>query len=95
MQVELGTSHAYEIMPDFEVDKPYLVGGLGAEFRWDGKCWRVAKIFVGDPSYEGERSPLLAPGVDVIVDDHGAVVGWPLVIPGVTCGAWKEGGACL
>jgi len=61
MQGELGTSHAYEIVPDFEVDKPYLVGGLGAEFRLDGKCWRVAKIFVGDPSYEGERSPLLAP----------------------------------
>ncbi|MFZ8808005.1 MAG: S41 family peptidase, partial [Pyrobaculum sp.] len=65
MQGELGTSHAYEIVPDFEVDKPYLVGGLGAEFRWDGKCWRIAKIYVGDPSYEGERSPLLAPGVDV------------------------------
>ncbi len=48
-----------------------------------------------DPSYEGERSPLLAPGVDVIVDDHGAVVGWPLVKPGVIYGAWKDGGACL
>ena len=65
MQGELGTSHAYEIVPDFEVDKPYLVGGLGAEFRWDGRCWRVAKIFAGDPAYENERSPLLAPGVDV------------------------------
>jgi tricorn protease len=65
MQGELGTSHAYEIVPDFEVDKPYLVGGLGAVFKWDGKCWQVAKIFVGDPSYDGERSPLLAPGVDV------------------------------
>ncbi|AAL63388.1 tricorn protease [Pyrobaculum aerophilum str. IM2] len=65
MQGELGTSHAYEIVPDFEVDKPYLIGGLGAEFKWDGKCWRIAKIFVGDPSYENEKSPLLAPGVDV------------------------------
>ncbi len=82
-------------MPDFEVDKPHLVDGLGAEFKWDGKCRRIAKIFVEDPSNEGERSPLHAPGVDVIVDDHGAVVRWPLVIPGVTCGAWKEGGACL
>ncbi|MGC9131507.1 MAG: S41 family peptidase [Pyrobaculum sp.] len=65
MQGELGTSHAYEIVPDFEVDKPYLVGGLGAEFKWDGGCWRVAKIYMGDPSYENEKSPLLAPGVDV------------------------------
>ncbi|MEM1615065.1 MAG: PDZ domain-containing protein [Pyrobaculum sp.] len=65
MQGELGTSHAYEIVPDFEVDKPYLIGGLGAEFRWDGTCWRIAKIFVGDPANENERSPLLAPGVDV------------------------------
>lgn len=65
MQGELGTSHAYEIVPDFEVDKPYLIGGLGAEYRWDGKCWRIVKIFAGDPSYENEKSPLLAPGVDV------------------------------
>jgi Uncharacterized protein related to the periplasmic component of the Tol biopolymer transport system len=65
MQGELGNSHAYEIVPDFEVDKPYPVGGLGAEFRWDGKCWRVERIFVGDPANEGERSPLAAPGVDV------------------------------
>ncbi len=65
MQGELGNSHAYEIVPDFEVDKPYPVGGLGAEFRWDGGCWRVAKIFSGDPANEGERSPLAAPGLDV------------------------------
>ncbi|MEZ0249144.1 MAG: S41 family peptidase [Thermoproteus sp.] len=65
MQGELGNSHAYEIVPDFEVDKPYPVGGLGAEFFWDGGCWRVAKIFWGDPANEGERSPLAAPGVDV------------------------------
>ncbi|MGC9170285.1 MAG: S41 family peptidase [Thermoproteus sp.] len=65
MQGELGNSHAYEVVPDFEVDKPYPVGGLGAEFAWDGSCWRVAKIFVGDPANEGERSPLAAPGLDV------------------------------
>ncbi|MFB6491331.1 MAG: S41 family peptidase [Thermoproteus sp. AZ2] len=65
MQGELGNSHAYEIVPDLGVDRPYPVGGLAARFYWDGKCWRVAELYVGDPSYENEKSPLLAPGVDV------------------------------
>ncbi|WP_126450001.1 S41 family peptidase [Sulfodiicoccus acidiphilus] len=64
MQGELGTSHAYEMGGDYDLDRPYLVGGLGADFKFDGQCYRITKIYEGDPSNEGERSPLRAPGVE-------------------------------
>jgi|ECHnycMinimDraft_1075156.scaffolds.fasta_scaffold01369_1 tricorn protease len=65
MQGETGTSHAYEIGGDYQVDRPYPVGGLGVELKFVDNCYRVNRFFEGDPSNEGERSPLRAPGADV------------------------------
>ncbi|AWR94113.1 S41 family peptidase [Acidianus brierleyi] len=65
MQGELGTSHAYEMGGDYDVEKPYTIGGLGAEFRYSGECYEITRIYEGDPSYVEEKSPLKDPGVDI------------------------------
>lgn len=69
MQGEMGTSHAYEIGGDYGDQKVYPVGGLGAELRYNGEGYEVVRIYVGDPSNEGEKSPLLTAGVNVGVGD--------------------------
>jgi tricorn protease len=69
MQGEMGTSHAYEIGGDYGEQKAYPVGGLGAELRFNGEGYEVTKLFVGDPSNEGEKSPLLGAGVNVGIGD--------------------------
>ncbi len=65
MQGELGTSHAYEMGGDYDVEKPYTMGGLGAEFKYSGECYEISKIYEGDPSYSDEKSPLKDPGIDI------------------------------
>jgi tricorn protease len=65
MQGELGTSHAYEMGGDYDVEKPYTMGGLGAEFKYSGECYEISKIYEGDPSYPDEKSPLKDPGIDI------------------------------
>lgn len=65
MQGEVGTSHSYEIGGDYGEEKPYPVGGLGADLKFAGDGYQVTKIHQGDPSNEGEKSPLLTAGADV------------------------------
>ncbi|MEJ2776096.1 PDZ domain-containing protein [Sulfolobaceae archaeon RB850M] len=69
MQGELRTSHAYEISGDYDVEKPYNVGGLGIDYKYNGECYEITEIFVGDPNEENERSPLLDPGVNAEIGD--------------------------
>jgi len=63
MQGELGTSHAYEIGGDYGDERSHPVGGLGADFRFTGEGYEIIKIHEGDPSNEGEKSPLKSAGV--------------------------------
>lgn len=69
MQGEMGTSHAYEIGGDYGDQKVYPVGGLGAELRFNGEGYEITKIYVGDPSNEDEKSPLLTAGTNIEVGD--------------------------
>ncbi|MEM0321683.1 MAG: PDZ domain-containing protein [Thermoprotei archaeon] len=69
MQGEMGTSHAYEIGGDYGEQKVYPVGGLGAELEFNGEGYVIKNLFLGDPSNEGEKSPLLTAGVNVNVGD--------------------------
>lgn len=65
MQGEMGTSHAYEIGGEYRTSSPYSIGSLGADFELKGSRYVIRDIYVGDPANEGEKSPLLSPGVDV------------------------------
>lgn len=65
MQGEMGTSHSYQIVNDLRVERPYMVGGLGVQVKFNGECYEITRIFYGDLSAEGEKSPLLSSGVDV------------------------------
>ncbi len=65
MQGEMGTSHSYQIVNDLKVERPYLLGGLGVEVKFNGTCYEITRIFYGDLSAEGEKSPLLSTGIDV------------------------------
>ncbi len=70
MQGELGTSHSYEIGGDYDSRSPYPIGGLGADFEMrNGVCY-IRDIFVGDPANDGEKSPLLSPGVNAAKGDR-------------------------
>jgi tricorn protease len=69
MQGELGTSHAYEVGGDYGDQKVYPVGGLGADFRYNGEGYEITEMYVGDPSNEEEKTPLLGPGVNLSVGD--------------------------
>ena len=65
MQGELGTSHSYEIGGDLTNVEYYPSGRLGAVTEDTEKGAIIHKIYCGDPSNEGEKSPLLATGLDV------------------------------
>jgi tricorn protease len=69
MQGEVGTSHSYERGGDYGEDKLHPIGSLGAELVFNGDGYEITKIHEGDPSNEGEKSPLLTAGVDVQVGD--------------------------
>ncbi len=66
---ELHSSHSYVGGGDrYHFRSPYVATGLlGADFALDAKSGRYyfKKIYAGDNSREGTRSPLTEPGVDV------------------------------
>lgn len=70
MQGETGTSHSYERGGELFAHRFYPVGKLGAEFEKKGKKVFVKSIIAADTSLENERSPLLAPGVDIKEGDE-------------------------
>ena len=69
MQGELGTSHSYEIGGEMTTVPNYSIGRLGADFQWNGSAFMVSRIYCGDESSPGEKSPLLLPGIDVMPGD--------------------------
>lgn len=64
---ELNTGHSYIAGGDITRPTTLETGRLGADFEPDpsGKAWHIARILPGDPYDLENRSPLLAPGVDV------------------------------
>jgi tricorn protease len=65
---ELGTSHAYAMMPGGTA-APATQGLLGADLERVGDDWRVARVVHGETSDPRARSPLAAPAVDVVPGD--------------------------
>ena len=62
---ELSTSHTYVFGGDFGTEVPrHPTGLLGADVSRKGKAFRDDRIYRGAPA-DGERSPLLDPGVGV------------------------------
>ncbi len=70
MQGETGTSHSYERGGELLRGSFHPVGKLGAEVEKKGKSYVIKKILAADASLESERSPLLAPGVDIREGDE-------------------------
>ncbi len=70
---ELGSSHAYVMPAEDEIDPGRRQGLLGADLEFDGEAWRIVRIVPGEPSERRARSPLTAPGVGATVGD--AIVG--------------------
>ena len=68
---ELNTGHSYIVGGDISRPTAPETGRLGADFEADpsGKAWRIARILPGDPYDLENRSPLLAPGVEVKAGD--------------------------
>jgi tricorn protease len=70
---ELNTGHSY--VGGGDVPQPSnpapATGRLGADFEPDasGRAWRIARILPGDPYDLENRSPLLAPGLNVKAGD--------------------------
>jgi tricorn protease len=72
MQGELGTSHCYEFLGDYNPQPTWFQGFLGADLALDAesRTWRIARIPHGD-SWEGKKtSPLAAPGVGLAEGDE-------------------------
>ena len=65
VQGELGTSHAYEWGGDHRRGPRYPLGHLGADLRWGGEAWEIARIPRGDGWNPEASSPLSEPGLDV------------------------------
>lgn len=65
MQGETRTSHSYHTPYSYDTDEPIPIGGLGADVEFNGNCFKVIKIYSGDPINENERSPLRDPGVQI------------------------------
>src|SRR6185295_11261143 len=63
---ELSTSHTYVIGGDSarSGQASVSIGLLGADLVREGRAFRIARIYRGDPA-DREPSPLLEPGVDV------------------------------
>ncbi len=66
---ELGTSHAYVIVPGGGPAASPGQGLLGADLERTGDDWRVARVVHGETSDPRARSPLAAPAVDVVPGD--------------------------
>jgi tricorn protease len=71
MQVELGTSHAYEWGGDYRLEPQYTLGFLGADFVYDKKhdAYRIIDITIGDPWDMNASSPLRTAGCNVSEGD--------------------------
>ena len=70
MIAELNVSHAYVTGGDYEIPDRPNAALLGARFELDGDHYRIARIFDGDNSEAGYRSPLTEVGVDAAVGDY-------------------------
>lgn len=77
MQGELGTSHAYEFLGDYEPPKSYRRGFLGADLSYDeaAKGYKIDKIFRGDSWEADADSPLAEPGLNIHEGDVIMAVG--------------------
>lgn len=69
MQGELGTSHAYEIGGDYRPSPRYGMGFLGADLSFDGKRWRIDRIYGGDTWTDAASSPLVRAGAGAAAGD--------------------------
>lgn len=69
MHGELGSSHAYCMPPEVDVEPGRRQGLLGADIEFDGDSWRLRRIVPGEASERRARSPLTAPGVGASVGD--------------------------
>ncbi len=77
MQGELGTSHAYEFLGDYERPKSYRRGFIGADLTYDARAkgYRIDKILRGDSWEADSDSPLAEPGLEVKEGDVIVAVG--------------------
>jgi tricorn protease len=76
---ELSSSHTYRSGGDLESGPTRSVGYLGADFSFENGAYRIKRILRAAPWDAEERSPLLAPGVDVKEGEYLlAVNGLPL-----------------
>ncbi len=66
---ELGSSHAYCMPPDADVEPSRRQGLLGVDLEFDGQTWKLARIVPGEASERRARSPLTAPGVGAKAGD--------------------------
>ncbi len=68
---ELNVGHAYlSASPEMSGVERVDVALLGAEFRADGRRYRIARIFQGENWHDEFRSPLTEPGVGVKEGDY-------------------------
>lgn len=77
MQGEFSTSHSYETGGDFLQVGVEPIGLLGADLTRGKDGLRIQRIYMGDPSNDREKSPLLSAGFregDVIVSIQGKSV---------------------
>ncbi len=65
MQGETGTSHSYERGGELYRSSYHRVGKIASMLEYKNGKYYFGKIYCGDPSNLDERSPLLAPGVDI------------------------------
>ncbi len=72
MQGELATSHAYEFGGDYRTPPRYIIGQLGADFKWDkkAKAYKITNIIKGDSWNIKSSSPLMAPGLNISENDY-------------------------
>jgi len=65
LQGETRTSHSYHTPYSYDTDEPIPIGGIGADVKFEGNCFKITRIYSGDPINENERSPLRDPGVQL------------------------------
>lgn len=83
MQGETGTSHSYERKGEIFTNTFHPVGKLGADIEKRSDGFYIKSILTADPSLESERSPLIAPGIDIREGDKVvAINGIPLHVNG-------------
>jgi tricorn protease len=88
---ELGTSHAYVMVPPGTREKGAAPGLLGADLAADGDRLVISRILRGDSSDPDARSPLLAPGVAAREGDAIVQIGGRAVDPAAGAGPLLAG----